>query len=257
MKEKLKNILLWIGGMLFIIMFVALCEKYFLASIILLIIGLLMIPPVNEMILEKLEDKEKIKKYTKSKKIVSIILFLVAVILIGNTKTAIETNTNNNTNKEKVEINSDIKSIDKDKVDSSVSKTIKENNGEYIGERINGKKQGKGKFVWNDGTIYEGDFEEDDINGKGKLIYNNKETYEGDFINSSREGKGIFTFKNGDKYEGEWKLDKMTGKGTYIFANGDKYEGDFLDNQFNGTGTYTKGNKKYTGTWKENNYLEK
>lgn len=39
-----------------------------------------------------------------------------------------------------------------------------------------------------------------------------------------------------------------------LIANGDTYVGDFEDNKFNGQGTYTKDGKKYTGTWKNNEY---
>lgn len=69
-----------------------------------------------------------------------------------------------------------------------------------------------------------------------------------------KSGQGTYKFTNNDTYTGNWKSDKMSGEGTYKFANGDTYVGNFEDNQFSGQGTYTKDGKKYTGTWKNNEY---
>lgn len=42
---------------------------------------------------------------------------------------------------------------------------------EYIGEKVNGMRTGKGKFTWADGDSYEGDFIEDVRTGKGKFTW--------------------------------------------------------------------------------------
>ena len=69
------------------------------------------------------------------------------------------------------------------------NKEIKENKGEYIGQIINGLK-----------------------NGKGIYYFGNGDRYEGEWKNDRYEGKGIYYFKDGRKYEGDWKNDKKEGK---------------------------------------------
>ena len=41
----------------------------------------------------------------------------------------------------------------------------------YDGEFFEGKKQGKGKFQWADGSSYDGDFIDDRLEGKGKGVF--------------------------------------------------------------------------------------
>ena len=58
-------------------------------------------------------------------------------------------------------------------------------------------------------------------NGKGKMIWKNGDVYEGDWKNGKRTGKGKLTWKNGDKYEGYFKNDELDGEGTLEYSNGD------------------------------------
>ena len=91
------------------------------------------------------------------------------------------------------------------------------------------------------------------VKGKGKYIYANGNIYEGDFINSKREGKGVLTIKGVEVYEGELKNDQRNGKGISMYINGDKYEGNFLNSVRGGPGTYTyKDGSFYTGDFKDN-----
>tara|TARA_B100001093_G_scaffold510127_1_gene575424 strand:- start:126 stop:1406 length:1281 start_codon:yes stop_codon:yes gene_type:complete len=104
--------------------------------------------------------------------------------------------------------------------------------------------------------VYEGTFKEGLIHGKGKFTYNNGDTYEGDWVTfKGRTGKGKYIWKrNGDTYEGDWIEDKRTGKGKYYFFNtGSTYVGDFLDGKMHGKGklTYNNGDT-YEGDWIDN-----
>lgn len=139
-------------------------------------------------------------------------------------------------------------------IDESIQAVEVETNGKYTGNRLNGKNTGNGTYVWNNGDIYEGEFENDLMHGTGKLSIVGKGTYEGKFVKGKKSGIGTYTFVNGDVYIGEWLDDKMNGEGTYTFANGDKYSGNFSNNMFNGYGTYTKNGQSYSGTWKNNSY---
>ncbi len=53
----------------------------------------------------------------------------------------------------------------------------------YDGEFINDKFEGKGKFIYEDGKYYIGQWSDDLLNGKGTLYYTNgKIENEGNFI---------------------------------------------------------------------------
>lgn len=236
----------------------------------------------NEEIDEKVlnsNDNSILKKYNTARKICIVIFTIIFFLNISETdntqntrNTPNKSNSQSTSNVSKIDSNTSTQEInqnqplpvdareieqniiDQELIDESVEKTITEKNGTYTGQRINGKKQGNGKYVWNNGAIYDGEFSDNNINGKGKLTIPDKGTYEGNFINGKKDGQGTITFSNGDIYTGEWKEDKMSGQGQYTFANGDTYEGSFLENKFNGQGTYTKGENKYTGTWENNQY---
>jgi hypothetical protein len=42
---------------------------------------------------------------------------------------------------------------------------------EYIGKFKNGKKNGKGVYTWPDGSIYTGEFLDDNLHGTGKMVW--------------------------------------------------------------------------------------
>ena len=141
--------------------------------------------------------------------------------------------------------------------DTQQDTDVFEKNGKYTGKIVDGEKNdSSGKFLFNNGCIYEGSFVNNKIEGKGKLTIPKTGIYEGDFSNGKKSGSGKMSFLNWDIYNGEWKDDKMAGTGTYTFANGDKYEGEFSENKFNGSGTYSfkATGKKYSGKWLNNSY---
>ena len=63
------------------------------------------------------------------------------------------------------------------------------NQFQYNGIIIDGKKEGKGKLIYPDGSFYEGNFKNDLFNGKG-IFVNNNWIYKGDFLNGKKHGKG-------------------------------------------------------------------
>jgi len=120
---------------------------------------------------------------------------------------------------------------------------IFENGDKYIGEFINGIKNGKGILHYNknnecERSRYKGDFKDGKLEGKGILFWNNGDRYEGDFKNDKAEGKGIYYFVNGDRYEGDSKDGESDGKGIYYYKNGDRYEGDFKYDKSEGKGIF-------------------
>ena len=65
----------------------------------------------------------------------------------------------------------------------------------YIGQVIDGKKEGNGIMLFKDGSRYEGNWK-----------------------NDKEEGKGSFFNIKGDKYEGDWKNGQKEGKITFIIV---------------------------------------
>ena len=78
------------------------------------------------------------------------------------------------------------------------NKEIIQYNGRYVGQVVNGLKEGKGIIYFNNGDRYEGDFRNDKFEGKG-IYYKSGDRYEGDYRNGKREGKGIYYYNNGKK----------------------------------------------------------
>ena len=122
------------------------------------------------------------------------------------------------------------KEIEKSKINSVNDQLKVFEDGNYIGQIMNGMAEGKGIWYGNKdkciGERYEGYWEKDKKSGKGIYYYNNGEIYNGDWKDGNFEGKGTFFYKNGNRYEGEWKNDKREGKGIIHYKAGDRYEGD-------------------------------
>jgi hypothetical protein len=49
-------------------------------------------------------------------------------------------------------------------------------------------REGRGKQIWPDGSLYEGFWRNDKANGKGRLIHSDGDVYEGDWVNDKAEG---------------------------------------------------------------------
>ena len=108
---------------------------------------------------------------------------------------------------------------------------LKFENGRYIGQVVNGLREGKGIYYVNNGDRYEGEWKNDKRDGKGIDYFHEGDRYEGDFRNGNKEGKGIYYYNRepwkGDRYEGEWRNDKKEGKGILYYNNGDRMMGDY------------------------------
>ena len=126
-----------------------------------------------------------------------------------------------------------------------------ENGDKYEGYWKNNKMEGKGVYLYKSGAKYDGDWLEGKKDGQGIYYYTNGSRYEGNWVQNKIEGKGIFFYKNGDKYDGDWKNGKKEGYGIFYYANGNKYEGEWKNDMKEGNGTFTYIKK---GIWKNNEY---
>lgn len=94
---------------------------------------------------------------------------------------------------------------------------------------------GKGTYVFNDGSLYVGEFVNNNMDGFGKLIDNKNNIYIGYFKNNKFDGIGKFERNDGTKYIGEFKEGKRNGLGTQwytpTYIEKGKWENDrFIEN---------------------------
>jgi hypothetical protein len=113
--------------------------------------------------------------------------------------------------------------------------------GYYDGSYVNGKREGKGIFTFENGDKYEGEWKADQMHGEGIYKYKSAGVYVGNYKEGKMEGQGTFKFKNGDYYKGSWLGGRREGYGTYIiYSSGAIYEGGFVNNEFYGQGKLTE-----------------
>tara|TARA_B100000787_G_C16097871_1_gene252037 strand:+ start:123 stop:833 length:711 start_codon:yes stop_codon:yes gene_type:complete len=98
---------------------------------------------------------------------------------------------------------------------------------------------GFGKYEWDDGSFYHGQFKDELQNGKGTYRYESGYVYSGSFLNGQRNGKGKSLYLSGDSYVGDWYYDKMNGEGIYTWNNGNTHVGTYVNGVRSGKGTYT------------------
>ncbi len=123
----------------------------------------------------------------------------------------------------------------------------------YEGDFVNGKKEGQGTFTVKNGQVYVGQFANEKYSGKGKMTFPDGESYDGDWVDEKMTGTGIFTFNDGKVYVGQFSNDRRQGKGKLTYANGGVFEGNWVNDKIEGQGTFThKNGDYYTGEWKNN-----
>ena len=120
----------------------------------------------------------------------------------------------------------------------------------YIGTFLRSKPHGNGIFTVINGNKYEGEFYQGKKNGKGKMNFATGDVYVGTFSSGVFSGSGKMVYRNGDTYTGYWVNGKSSGKGRYTFSEGDFYVGGFLDGEFSGIGKLErKDGSYYEGEW--------
>ena len=149
---------------------------------------------------------------------------------------------------------------------------------------INGRHDGNGRLVFQNGDVYEGEFKKNQIDGQGTVIFQNGDVYTGlvkngtvnsllqkssmifgklpglldkvldiNNVNNVINGIGVMNYNNGNKYTGNFVNGKRDGKGIYIDnLNNTTYDGDWSNNEQSGIGTLTDnatGAIIYQGNW--------
>ncbi|XP_031421431.1 MORN repeat-containing protein 1 isoform X2 [Clupea harengus] len=121
----------------------------------------------------------------------------------------------------------------------------------YEGEWKMGVKQGNGKVVMKDGSYYEGEFVNGEIEGNGVRYWaKTGSTYSGQFSAGELHGFGVFQHGNGEKYEGEFAWGLREGHGLLVDRDGQTYEGCFHQNKRHGEGRmHYRNGDVYEGSW--------
>jgi hypothetical protein len=65
--------------------------------------------------------------------------------------------------------------------------------------------------------------------GFGKMVFENGSMYVGEWEHDQPNGKGVMTTVAGNKYKGHFKNGKYSGEGIYFYANGSIFAGTFID----------------------------
>ena len=107
-------------------------------------------------------------------------------------------------------------------------------------------KSGYGKYIWEDGEYYIGEWKNNKWDGKGIYYYASGDVYNGENIDTKRMGFGKYIWKDGESYVGEWKNNLKHGKGIDYDKNGKIiYEGDYVNDQYEGYGKLIEENGDY------------
>ena len=124
----------------------------------------------------------------------------------------------------------------------------------YVGQWIRGKRHGRGKATYDDGSSYIGQWRYGHYCGRGKKIFSDQSSYEGEWKNSRFHGRGARIYEDGSYYVGQWKKGKPHGLGTETDAGGKTtYVGVWRQGRICGWGTHYRsdGTKSYVGEAKD------
>ncbi|MGF0008566.1 MORN repeat-containing protein [Eubacteriales bacterium SGI.150] len=129
--------------------------------------------------------------------------------------------------------------------------TVQLTQGTYEGNTDFGYFIGKGTFSFTTGSLYNGDWENNQMKGVGTLKNPSEGEYSGSFLNSQKNGFGTYIWSDQTVYRGEWKNDQMWGQGEYQTSDGVRYSGTFMENAFaNGVCVFSNTTGSYQLTYK-------
>jgi tetratricopeptide (TPR) repeat protein len=134
-------------------------------------------------------------------------------------------------------------------------KMVYSNGNIYEGDFVNGKAEGHGTSNFADRATYTGQYSKDLFHGKGKYNYPDGSVYDGNWVNGKIEGRGKYFNSNGTTSEGDYVNGKAHGKGKLVNSKGDIYEGDWVNGLAEGQGIFKlKDGRIYTGQFYKDNF---
>lgn len=160
--------------------------------------------------------------------------------------------------------------------------TVFDDGSMFFGTVRDGRKQGRGIFVWPDGAEFQGNFVDGDPDGTGiyqypdgkrkTVLYDRGKMSRARFLSNTEpmdgrvygsifisgnytgwfrgdrikgylpDGRGIMKYQNGSVYSGQWKDGRMHGNGSIRWQDGSLYSGQWMDGKRSGYGTYAWSN---------------
>jgi hypothetical protein len=85
-------------------------------------------------------------------------------------------------------------------------------------------RKGKGTLIFKSGAVFEGYLLNDKM-FKGRYIWEDGEMYVGDYVDNKKHGQGKRIFNDGSTYTGSWTNDLIEGYGVMVYEDGTRYEG--------------------------------
>lgn len=82
-------------------------------------------------------------------------------------------------------------------------------------------------ITYENGDRYVGEIVDGMRDGNGTLYYSTKDRYVGEWKADKREGTGILYYNDNKRYEGEWKADQKEGTGSFYWPDGTCFEGNW------------------------------
>lgn len=89
--------------------------------------------------------------------------------------------------------------------------------------------QGRGRYEWVDGKVYEGEWDKDEMHGSGVYILPEGRRYVGEFERGKKQGQGKMEEAEG-VYVGSWKAGLKEGKGKFTYQDGREELGIWRNN---------------------------
>lgn len=149
------------------------------------------------------------------------------------------------------------------KSSSSTAGRVKINYVVYEGEMHDGMRDGRGICLYNNNTLYEGQWKKNKEHGIGKLMTADRKyvIYEGSWEKGKMHGQGAYNYyldsgngppKENGKYVGQFRQNLRNGHGVYTLPNGSVFDGEFRDNIQNGYGIFRwPDGSIYEGPWRD------
>ena len=99
---------------------------------------------------------------------------------------------------------------------------------------MDGLKKGKGIFVYPDGEVYDGEWDDEQggMHGKGSLKSTTGKVYTGSFAKDMKHGFGRQINPDGTILEGEFAENKLHGKGKMVKIDGSIVQGQFVKGEY-------------------------
>ena len=128
----------------------------------------------------------------------------------------------------------------------------------YVGSFVNGVYSGRGTMLFDNGAFLTGTWSNGKLNGKGSNLTQDGALYIGDFADGLKNGKGIIIYKNNSFVKGGFKEDKMSGRCINLWEDGTIISDVvYADDKRNGTGYQYEAKSKttYAGEWKDDKWF--